>query len=157
MDVGLSSDEVVYVQLAPELIRFATGLVGRDDAPDVMSTAFVKAMSSPSWRSVRDRRAFMYRAVLNEARTWTRRRATRPIREAAAAWRDAADEPAAGDTAVAEAVAALSLRQRAVIVLTYWADLPPADIADRLGISEGAVRRHLARARARLREVLHVD
>ena len=71
MDVEISSDEVVYGQLAPELIRFATGLVGRNDAPDVMSTAFVKAMSSPSWRSVRDRRAFMYRAVLNEARTWT--------------------------------------------------------------------------------------
>jgi RNA polymerase sigma factor (sigma-70 family) len=51
----------------------------------------------------------------------------------------------------------LSLRQRAVVVLAYWADLTPDDIADRLGISEGAVRRHLARARARLRAVLHVD
>ena len=37
----------MYERLPPELIRFATGLVGRDDAPDVMATAFVKAMSSP--------------------------------------------------------------------------------------------------------------
>ena len=52
------------------------------------------------------------------------------------------------------AVAALSVRQRAVIVLTYWLDLHPAGIAGLLGVSEGAVRRHLARARAHLREVL---
>jgi DNA-directed RNA polymerase specialized sigma24 family protein len=71
-DVQLSGDEAVYERLAPELIRFATGLVGRDDAPDVMATAFVKAMSSPSWHAVRERRAYLYRAVLNEARTWTR-------------------------------------------------------------------------------------
>ena len=47
---------------------------------------------------------------------------------------------------VLHAVRSLSVRQRAVIVLTYWADLAPADVADRLGISEGSVRRHLARA-----------
>jgi RNA polymerase sigma factor (sigma-70 family) len=55
---------------------------------------------------------------------------------------------------VREAVGTLSLRQRAVVVLTYWADLDPATIAERLGISDGSVRRHLARARARLREAL---
>jgi RNA polymerase sigma factor (sigma-70 family) len=55
---------------------------------------------------------------------------------------------------VREAVAGLSVRQRAVVVLTYWADLDPRAVAERLGISEGSVRRHLARARARLREVL---
>jgi RNA polymerase sigma factor (sigma-70 family) len=48
----------------------------------------------------------------------------------------------------------LSLRQRAVVFLTYWEDLGPASVAELLGISEGAVRRHLARARARLKEVL---
>ena len=55
---------------------------------------------------------------------------------------------------VLEAVARLSLRQRAVIVLTYWEDLEPAQVAIRLQIGEGSVRRHLARARARLREEL---
>jgi RNA polymerase sigma factor (sigma-70 family) len=55
---------------------------------------------------------------------------------------------------VREAVGKLSVRQRAVIVLTYWADLDPPTVAERLGISEGSVRRHLARARAHLREVL---
>jgi RNA polymerase sigma factor (sigma-70 family) len=55
---------------------------------------------------------------------------------------------------IRRAVAALSARQRAVIVLTYWADLDPRHVAERLGISEGSVRRHLARARAHLRKVL---
>ena len=54
----------------------------------------------------------------------------------------------------AVAVDRLSVQQRAVILLTYWMDLDPKSTAERLGISEGAVRRHLARARARLREVL---
>ena len=41
-----------------------------------------------------------------------------------------------------------------MIVLTYWNDLGPASVAGLLGISEGAVRRHLARARALLKEYL---
>lgn len=44
-----------------------------------------------------------------------------------------------------------------MVLLTYWADLDPGTVAERLGISEGSVRRHLARARARLREVLDAD
>ena len=48
----------------------------------------------------------------------------------------------------------LSPRQQATVLLTYWDDLAPRDVAQRLGISEGSVRRHLARARARLRRVL---
>lgn len=55
---------------------------------------------------------------------------------------------------VAAAVARLSVRQRAVVVLTYWADLDPAAIGVMLDVSEGSVRRHLARARAHLRKVL---
>ena len=56
---------------------------------------------------------------------------------------------------VLAAVKGLSLRQRAVIVLTYWEQFTPDEIAEYLGISEGSVRRHLARARSKLRRVLH--
>ena len=62
-----------------------------------------------------------------------------------------ADEP---DPEVLEAVARLSVRQRAVIVLTYWNDLDPKSVATLLGLSEGTVRRYLARARANLKEQL---
>ena len=52
------------------------------------------------------------------------------------------------------AVNKLSVQQRASVVLTYWEDLAPAEVATRLHVSEGSVKRHLARARARLKELL---
>lgn len=154
-DADLDDDDL-YRRLAPELIRFATALVGRVDAPDVLSGAVVKALASPAWPAVADRRAYLYRSVFNEAHTWLRRAGRRPALEARAVWAAAPDrwELPTLRPDVRTAVARLSVRQRAVIVLTYWADLDPGAIAERLGISEGSVRRHLARARARLREVL---
>jgi RNA polymerase sigma-70 factor (ECF subfamily) len=56
---------------------------------------------------------------------------------------------------VLAAVRRLSVRQRAVIVLAYWEQLTVPEIAAHLGISEGSVRRHLARARSKLRRWLH--
>lgn len=148
------TDADVYEAFAPELVRFATALVGAGDAADVLSTAWVKALSSPGWPAVANRRAYLYRAVFNEAQTQRRRRRQRDDRELRAISRPYWDLPNLAPE-VAAAVRALSMRQRAVVVLTYWSDLDPATVAARLGISEGAVRRHLARARARLREVLH--
>jgi RNA polymerase sigma-70 factor (ECF subfamily) len=148
-----TDDGEVYRRLAPELIRFATALVGRVDAPDVLSGAIVKALASPRWPNVTNHRAYLYRAVYNEARSWLRRAAQRPAREARASVPDRWELPTLRPD-VRQAVAALSVRQRAAIVLTYWADLEPRQVAERLGISEGSVRRHLARARARLRGVL---
>ena len=49
-----------------------------------------------------------------------------------------------------------SARQRAVVFFTYWEDLDGATTADRLGISEGSVRRHLDRARKALKGRIHV-
>jgi DNA-directed RNA polymerase specialized sigma24 family protein len=40
------------------------------------------------------------------------------------------------------------------VYLTYWEDLDPGSAAALIGISDGAVRRHLARARKTLRGVL---
>jgi RNA polymerase sigma factor (sigma-70 family) len=149
-------DAQLYRQVSPELIRFATALVGRGDAPDVLSGAVVKALATPGWPAVANRRAYLYRAVFNEAQTWLRRAGQRPIlerRAVRAATLDRWELPTLHPD-VRAAVAGLSVRQRAVIVLTYWADLDPRSVAEWLGISEGSVRRHLARARARLREVL---
>jgi RNA polymerase sigma factor (sigma-70 family) len=149
-------DSELYERLSPELIRFATALVGRADAPDVLSGAVVKALATPGWPAVTNRRAYLYRAVFNEAQTWLKRAGQRPILERRAVRAATVDrwELPALHPDVRAAVAGLSVRQRAVIVLTYWADLDPGSVAERLGISDGSVRRHLARARARLREVL---
>jgi|SRR4029450_3408640 hypothetical protein len=53
----------LYQRLAPELIRFATALVGSVDAADVLSAAVVKALASPSWGRVTNHRAYLHRAV----------------------------------------------------------------------------------------------
>jgi RNA polymerase sigma-70 factor (ECF subfamily) len=150
------TDEQTYRDLAPELIRFATALVGPSDAADVMASAFAKALTGRSWPAVLNRRAYLYRAVHNEARSHGKRSARRRDREAGMPTERTWELPGIRPD-VRAAVVQLSIRQRAVIVLTYWADLDPAAIAEWLGISEGSVRRHLARARAHLREVLDAD
>ena len=48
----------------------------------------------------------------------------------------------------------LSRRQREVIVLRYFADLPEAAVAEALGCSVGAVKTHASRAMAALRSEL---
>ena len=52
------------------------------------------------------------------------------------------------------ALARLPARQRAVLVLRYWADLPVAEVADILGCSEGTVTSTGSRAAARLAQAL---
>ena len=58
------------------------------------------------------------------------------------------------DPAVLLAINQLSVRQRAVIYLTYWEDMTPAMVATTLDMREGTVKAQLARGRARLRKVL---
>ncbi|MBK5224019.1 MAG: RNA polymerase sigma factor [Acidimicrobiia bacterium] len=142
---------------AVELVRFATILVGRHDAPDVVSSAFTRAWTAAGWRDVANPRAYLYRIVANEAHNLRRgqgRRAEREHRDHM--MRELTSLPLAESALeVRQGVARLSVRQRAVVFLTYWADMPDAEIAETLGISPGSVRRHLARARTHLRRILH--
>lgn len=148
------SDAQVYEQHAAELIRFATGLVGPGGAADVLSTAMVNALSSPGWPAVTEKRAYLYRCVLNAARSDQRSGIRRLRREHRVAGPDLAPGQDCAPE-VWDAVKALSARQRAVVFLTYWEDLDIAAVAHLLDLSEGSVKQHLARARAHLRRKLH--
>jgi RNA polymerase sigma factor (sigma-70 family) len=150
----MTTDAEVYEKHAEELMRFATALVGPSDAADIVSTAMVNALSSRSWADVRNRRAYLYRCVLNAARSGHRSQARRERREVRVAERGVLEPPDVRPE-VLDAVRSLSERQRAVIYLTYWDDLDTASIATLLDISPGAVKRHLARARDQLRRKLH--
>ena len=149
------SDAEIYGKYADELVRFATVLVGPDSAADVVSASVITAFRAPAWGEVRNPRAYLYQAVLNESRMTARRDARRVRYEQRAASRDVVEPAPTPQPEVFAAVAALSPRQRAVVYLTYWEDLDPGAAAALIGISDGAVRRHLARARKTLRGVLH--
>jgi RNA polymerase sigma-70 factor (sigma-E family) len=55
------------------------------------------------------------------------------------------------------ALTALPPRQRAVIVLRYWDDLPEAEVATILGCSAGTVKSTASRGLARLRQALGAE
>ncbi len=147
------TDEEIYRKYADDLVRFATGLVGPFDAQDVVTDACLRAFGAGGWHGVSNHRAYLYRSVLNQARSHHRSTIRRRLRELRAATSEE-EAPYEVDVDVLAAVDKLSVQQRASVVLTYWEDLTPAEVGSRLGISEGSVKRHLARARARLKELL---
>ncbi len=63
-------------------------------------------------------------------------------------------EPEFADTRVIDAIHALPERQRAAVLLRYYADLPVTQVATALGLRASTARVHLYRARNRLKELL---
>lgn len=148
----------LYERHADELMRFATSVAGPDNAADVVSIAFVGALGSPDWTRVDNQRAYLYRSVLNAARTSARSDGRRSRREDVAAGRQVTAMPtvvgADPDPDIWRAVSALSDRQRAVVYLTYWMDMTTEQIAALLDLSTGSVKKHLDRGRTALRNTL---
>jgi RNA polymerase sigma-70 factor (ECF subfamily) len=146
-------DAETYEKHAEELLRFATVLVGPDSAPDVLSAAVLRAIAARTWPTVENRRAYLFRCVLNEARTSHRSSFRRQKLEVRLAPPEEASDPES-PIDVANALAHLSQRQRAVVYFAYWEDQSSEEIASLLNISSGSVHRHLARARTHLRRLL---
>ncbi|MFN0025661.1 MAG: RNA polymerase sigma factor [Acidimicrobiales bacterium] len=153
-ELTTESNAALYRKHATELTQYATMLVGPDDAADVVANAVLSCMSSRSWQGVANPRAYLFRATQREAHRVSRSRWRRRSAEERAGPLSAVDPPSVRDTDITSALQRLSLRQRGIVYLTYWEDRSPQQIAALLGISEGAIKRHLARARAQLREVL---
>lgn len=143
-----------FTKWSEDLARYATVLVGPDDAGDVVAQAFADVVASGRWAGIRDHRGYLFRVTLNAARATRRSDGRRRARE----WRHRTATVAAADLvadpAIVAAVNRLSVSQRAVIYLAYWEDLTPSSIAEVLGVSDGTVRRQLARGRAALRKAL---
>jgi RNA polymerase sigma-70 factor (sigma-E family) len=124
-------------------------------AEDLVQTAL--ARSWPRWEGIRrrdDPEIYVRRVMVNTWASWRRRR-----------WRGekaspaVPDSPATGDMAaevtvrmaVRGALGALSGRQRAVLVLRVFDDLPEAQVAQMLNCSVGTVKSTMSRALAKLR------
>lgn len=149
--------EQTYRRLADGLTRFAAGMVGADDAPDVVASAVARCLRS-DWSTIENGDAYLFRAVYNEATGLRRRFARRAglahrVPRSPAAVEDA-EHVVDDQLDVGAALATLSPQQRAVIVLTYWNALPVSAVADHLDLGEGTVKKQLARGRAKLREAL---
>lgn len=141
-----------YSTFSEDLIRFSASVVGPSDAEDVVASALVSVLTT-GVSEVVDPRRYLYRAVLNAGRKHMRTSTRRERRERFVAPRDSVDavEP---DVDMRDALGLLSPQQAAVVHLAYWEDLSISVIADRLGVTDGTVRRQLARGRRRLAEVL---
>jgi RNA polymerase sigma factor (sigma-70 family) len=145
----------VFARYGVELTRFAASLVGPIEAQDAVSEAMVRILWSKAWDRVDNQRAYLYQAVLSQAKMHHRAVSRRRIRETEAARVMAGSSPAP-DIDVWDALGRLSLQERAVVFLTYWEDLKEADVATRLGVSDRTVRRRLEKARSTLGRVLNV-
>ena len=141
---------------SPSLLRTAwllTGDVGR--AEDLLQTVLARVWNRwPQISRGDDPEAYLRRVLYTTYLTWWRRRWRGEVPTAeppdGADLLDLADSSAARD-AVRRALARLSDRQRAVVVLRYHQDLSEAQVAELLGISVGTVKSQAAKALATLR------
>ena len=148
--------EFVHVSW-PRLYRTAYLLVGDHGlAEDLVQTAL--ARTYVAWPRIDDPNAatgYARTCVTNEALTWFRKRGWRsevvgePTTERVADHQDPAMRPT-----VLAALRQLAPRQRAVIVLRYYADASVAETAQALGCSTGTVKSQTSDALAKLRVVL---
>jgi RNA polymerase sigma-70 factor (ECF subfamily) len=123
-------------------------------AVEAVAEAFSRAYER--WARVQgmaSRTGWVYQVALNDMRRRVRRRQ----REAEVHARQGGRPPAglaAADIDVWRAVASLPLRQREAVVLRYVADLREREVADAMGISEGAASAALTAARRTLAGLL---
>jgi RNA polymerase sigma-70 factor (sigma-E family) len=151
-------------EVSDSLLRTSFLMTGNaKDAEDLVQEALLKV--ARRWSRVRSMdhptayaRRILINLVLHGADRRTRQRIELQPHEGAA---EAADERAAqalreiDDQAEFRwALTQLPARQRAVLVLRYWTDLPVAEVAGALGCTEATVTSTASRAAARLAEIL---
>jgi len=123
-------------------------------AEDVVQEAFVRLF--PRLATIEHRTAYLRTAIVNGCRDRARSagRADAGLRRIRLVTEvSSTDRP--GE--LIDAVAGLPYKQRAVLVLRYWADLPDEEIAEIVGVRPATVRSTTARALARLRKELPDD
>jgi RNA polymerase sigma-70 factor (sigma-E family) len=144
-----------------EVVRSMRLMVGdHARAEELAQEAFTRACRH--WRRVcrlDHPVAWVYVVACNEARRgWRRdRRAASTVASSAAPVVEDAIRTVATVLDVRAALAHLTERQRAAVVLRYLADLPLADIADVMGCATGTVKATLHQALAHLRVELEAD
>ena len=147
---------------SPALVRTARLLTGdHAAAEDLVQHALARTW--PRWSRLRDPaagEAYVRKVLVTSYATSRRRRWHGELPS-----EQLPDHAATGDAyarsderaAMTGALATLTARQRAVVVLRYYDDLTEAQAADVLGVSVGTVKSQSHKALARLREHLGSD
>ena len=139
----------------PDLTRVATLLCrDRGEAEDLVQDTLASAYAS--WRRIEaaaSPEAYVRRMLVNRHVSWWRRHRGRVEPRAAVPDSPTPDstEAAATTDAVRRMLRDLPPRQRAAVVLRFYADYSDSQIAETLGCSEGTVRSQISRALASLR------
>ncbi|GAA1792927.1 SigE family RNA polymerase sigma factor [Nostocoides veronense] len=140
------------------LVRAAFLLTGsREGAEDLVQDVLVRA--GTRWPRITDRghpEAYVRRMLVTQSiDTWRKWHREVPAGEATAYLLQSAAEPVAVPTrvALARALARLTPKQRAVLVLRYVEDLTEVATAEALGVAVGTVKSQTRDALARLRVV----
>jgi RNA polymerase sigma-70 factor (sigma-E family) len=129
-------------------------------AQDLVQESLAKTyVAWPRLREVAKAEAYTRRVIATTAISWRRRRGfyERPMEHLPEPW---GDDPTASlvlHDALGTHLLALPPRQRAAIVLRYYADLSEAQTADAMGCSVGAVKSSASAGLRRLRERMGPD
>ena len=142
--------EETYRACYVRLTRVAHLLTGSNEvAEEVVQDAFVALY--PRFGTVDNPGGYLYRSVVNGCRGWARRRA-KADHLALAEPAKVAGAPELDETWAA--LAGLSARKRAIVVLRFYEDLPLAEIGEVLGCRTGTVKSQLHRALEQLGRVV---
>lgn len=148
-------DEVMR-QRSPRLLAYARLLTGDDaEAQDVLQDALVRTFSKGrAFDNANLAEAYVRRAIPSVFidRLRSRKSSARLHEQLFEREEHAADADAAMD--VRAALADLPPRERACVVLRFYDDLTVPQIAARLGLAEGSVKRYLSDATTRLATLL---
>lgn len=148
------SDEAIYTKHKDDLIRYASMLVGPTEAEDVLSTVVLRVLERRSLVDLDNARAYLFRAITNEARGIARREKKGRNLAAPPSGSDGIPET---DYDVAAALRTLPPRQLAAVYLVYWEDQTVRNAARTLGTSAGTVKRYLHLARRKLKELIEYE
>lgn len=143
------------------LVAFASGIVGRDRAEDVVQDSLVKAHRSMGKDEIRQPRAWLYRVVRNTALNEIRDGARHDHDELGDQAGDPLGNPSASEAERREelalliaALAELPATQRTALVGRELGGYSHDELATRLGVSTGAAKQLVFRARTTLRNAL---
>ncbi len=143
----------------PKLVgTFGLYLGDRDLAEEVAQETLLRLCKH--WRKVSQLNApdaWMYQVAMNLAKSHIRRAVRRRRIDESTRLAPTEDADTAMALAVRDAVASLPERQRATLVLRYFADLSVAETAEALGCAQGTVKAATSAALENLRHLGLVD